>query len=222
MIRGIGINRFFGLLVLAGLSLFLAFYSFYTLQPNLKTTELELNQSRTEVVEMTDNLDGLATGMNQFEEQKNLFEKVQAMGFFDPQNRQETRQRISAMQRESRLVSARFNIKPAVAEENEKAAEAGYKIINTDMEFTLEGVEDSDIYSFVYLVNYGFPGQILIKEFSVERVKAITPELIRQIGVIDPDPVVVTGKLKVNWRTMVPDQSITISEENADEMEGYE
>ena len=222
MIRSIGIHRFLALVCLAGLSLFLAFYSFYSLQPDLRTAELELNQSRTEVIEMTDNIDYLASGMNQFEQQKDTFEKVRAMGFFDPQNRQETRQRISAMQRESLLISARFNIKPAITEENEKAAEAGYKIINTDMEFTLEAVEDSDIYNFVYLVNYGFPGQILIKEFSVEREKEITPELIRQIGVIDPDPVVVTGKLRVNWRTMVPDQSISISEESTDETEGYE
>lgn len=211
MIRAIGLQRFLILILLAGLTIFLLFVGSFTLKPDLENKQVELNRYRAEISEMTANIDQLASGMEQFEQQKSTFERVQGLGFFDPQNRQETRQRISAMQKESRLISAKFNIKPAVAEPNEKAKEAGYKIINTDMDFTLEAVEDSDIYNFVYLLNYGFPGQILIKEFGVHRDKEITQELIRKIGVEDPDPVVVVGRLVVNWRTMVPDQSLAIS-----------
>lgn len=192
------------------LLLFLAIYWVYVLKPDIQDNKRQLAMNTSEVAEMNESLNDLMIGIEKFKQQKSVFEKVQKFGFFDSQNRPEARQRLVAMQKESRLLSTRFSIKSAEEEKNKKAKEAGYKILNTDIDLTLEALEDNDIYHFVYLMNYGFPGQILIKELTIKRDTEITQPVLRQVGLGESGPLV-SAVLRVNWRTMVPDTSLAIS-----------
>lgn len=222
MIRLIGMQRVLGIIVLATLTVFFVFYQYFLVTPQIQDTQRELSKNKSEVAEMTENLDSLVKGIAQFSEQKDIFELIQKYEFFDPQDRVEAGRRITKMQEDSRLLSAKYSVRPAKPEKNQKAFEAGHKILNTDIDFDLEAIEDEDIYKFVYLLNYGFPGHITITELNITRDKEVTQPLLRQIGTgqesLRP---LVTAILRINWRTMVPDTSIQVTTEENNEGDGF-
>jgi len=211
MIRIIGMQRFLLLLILGGMLAGLFLYDWYVLKPDLLKHQRELSANHSAINEMRTNMDNIVQGMALFEEQKSQFEDVRQYGFFDLQDRVATRKRLNAMQKESRLMSAKYTIKQAVIEEGGPAEEAGYKLLNTEIIFSLSGLEDMDIYNFIYLLNYGFPGQISIDSISISRDKEVTEPLLRQIGVGGSEPIV-KANLKVRWHTMVEDKSLSASD----------
>lgn len=210
MIKTIGFNKAV-LIFLLALFCVLAFgYTHQILQPGLIKKQRMLSGNKSEISRMRSDLDKLTAGMDKFEQQKADFETVQKLGFFDPQNRVMAKQRIVAIQRESRLLSAKYTIKPAESITGEKLSEVGYKILKTDIDFTLEALEDADIYKFIYILNYGFPGQVLIKNISMSRDKEITQPLLRKIGVGQPEAIV-KATVSISWQTIVPDETIAVT-----------
>ncbi|HPF78370.1 MAG TPA: hypothetical protein PLF01_03660 [Alphaproteobacteria bacterium] len=216
MIRIIGAQKFLALVLLAALMVLLAVYWVYSLGPDIKVKERQWAMNKAEVARMTEDIDKLIKGIEQFAQQKDEFERIQKFGFFDPQNRPEARERLNSIQKESRVLSAKFTIKSAETEPNEKAKDAGYKILNTDIDFSLEALDDLDIYNFIYLMNYGFPGQISIQDINIARNSEITQPVLRQVGLGEPVPLVV-AVVRLNWRTMVPDESLAITIDNEGE-----
>lgn len=210
MIRVIGFQKILILIVLAAVLVLAALYNFYILKPSSILVERELRQNKSEISEVQTNMDNLVQGLAKFEGQKQKFETVRKYGFFDPQNRVQTKQRFNVMQKEAQLLSARYTIKPAQIEKNEKVAEAGYKIVNTEIDLSLEALEDGDIYNFLYLLNYGFPGQVSITSLDLSRDVEITQPLLRQIGVGEASGLV-KATFRLNWRTMLPDETLSVS-----------
>ena len=202
MIGSLGIQKITTLLVLVALLAFIYGYGVMTLGAKNTKIDQELRANQSEFSEITTNIEDLRTGIKKFSEQKNTFEKLSDLGFFDSQNRLEMRRRFNDMQEKSRLISARYSISPANVEENKKATEAGYEIRSTIIDFTLEAIEDVDIFKFIYLLNYGFPGQVSIEGLSISRDVDITPTLLQKIG--SGELVAVIGAtMRVNLRTMV-------------------
>jgi hypothetical protein len=206
MIKAIGYNRFIiiGALILIGTGLF--FYNANVLQPTMQKQQANLSTVRSKSSEISNNLDKLKNQLSNFGNEKADFARVRYLGFFDTQDRVNTRKLISRIQKDSRLISARYTIKPAESVTNEKLKEASSKILKTDIAFDLEAVEDTDIYRFVYLLSYGFPGQISVKDISLVRGREVTQPLLRQIGSGQAEAIV-SAKLNVVWQTMVPDES---------------
>ncbi len=215
MIKSIGFTKVFLIFLLGCFIAATAFYAYSIATPSLKKVDRKLRQSKTEIAEMTTNMNLLADELNNFEKQKDDFAKLQKLGFFDDQNRVKTRRMIQAMQKESRLLSAKFTVSPADRKFNKLSDDAGYDLLLTNMSFDLEAIEDSDIYKFVYLLNYGFPGQIKIDSLSIVKKGNVTQPVLRQIGVGEAQPLV-TGQLNASWRTMVAKNSATLT----DTMEG--
>lgn len=216
MIRVIGFQKILTLILLAFFTAVFFFYGTYVLAPQIQDSKKQLSVNKGEISQLTEDINKLVEGIKTFESQKQAFERIKEVGFFDPQNRLETRQRLNEMQKESRLLSAKFSINSAVTEPNKLAREAGHKILNTEISFTLDALEDIDIYNFIYLMNYGFPGQILITDLAITKEQDITQPLLRKIGNGDYVPLV-KAELKANWRTMVPDTSIEINDEDTQE-----
>jgi len=211
MIKLIGYNKLL-LIVLLLVCLIGAFlYNQSILKPSLDKKERVLRANSSEMSEMTTNLSELSGNLQAFEKQKIDFERVQNLGFFNSQNRVEAREFITAIQKESRLLSARYEIKPARSDENKMAKEAGAKVLTTDISFDLEAIEDSDIYKFIYILNYGLPGQVVINDFVLSRDKEITQPLLRKIGVGEA-VAVVNASLNVTWNTVVLDETLSVTD----------
>lgn len=207
MLRVVGIQKIFFILILLSLVGFGFLYNSRYLEPKNLENKRELGRNQSDISETTENLDQLLQGMGQFAEQEADYKKIEAVGFFDSQNRVETRKRLNLMQQESRLIAAKYAIKPAVTQKNKKAQEAGYRVIETEIGFTLEAIEDADIYKFIYLLNHGFPGYIAIESMDISREKKVTQPLLRKIGAGTPE-VMVKADMKVRWLTMIPDPDV--------------
>lgn len=212
MIRVIGYQKVLILLSLSVLLSFLFYYGGFILKPQIQKSQHELTKNTSEISEMTENMGKLVDGMSNFALQREEFELIQRTGFFEQQDRVEADQRLNAMQKESRLITARYSIKPATIDKNEIVKEAGYKILNTEIDLTLEALEDADIYKFLYLLNHGFPGHISIVDLKITRDKEVTQPLLRRIGVGDSTPIIL-AEIRVNWRTMVIDSDVKLSVE---------
>lgn len=214
MIKAIGLNKVFLILLLAGFLAAMFMYGQYVLSPSLKKQQSQLSSGKGEISSITNNLNLLTSGLEKFEKQKDDFEKIRNLGFFNPQNRVEAKQIITAIQKESRLKVKTYSIKPAVTLSNKKSKDAGYKILRTDMGFNLEAIEDADIYKFFYILNYGFPGQVIINNFSMSRDMDITQPLLRKIGVGQSEAII-KADLSVSWQTIVPDENLAVSAANS-------
>jgi len=216
MIKAIGYNKVFliGLLSACLVAVFL--YNQRFLKPDLDKKNRILRTNSSEISEMTDNLNKLSEGLQKFEKQKADFERVQNLGFFDSQNRVEARQIITEIQQESRLLSAKYQISPAQSVGNKMAQEAGSKILTTAIKFDLEAIEDSDIYKFIYILNYAFPGQLAINDFSMSREVEVTQPILRKIGVGQAEALV-KASMSVTWKTMVPDESLSVTGDSSNQ-----
>lgn len=180
------------------------FYTHSIAAPGMKVDQGELTKNRSDIIGMQEEMSKLRQGVEKFETERARFERLQALGFFDDQNRLLTKQRFTVLENESDLVSFQYTIKPAQDEFNQLAADAGYKIIHSDIDMTLGAVDDRAIYKFIYLLNYGFPGHVAISEFQIEKGTKLTQPVLRNIGNGD-FPSLVKASIKATLRTMVPD-----------------
>ncbi|MEM9469752.1 MAG: hypothetical protein AAF988_06275 [Pseudomonadota bacterium] len=209
MIASMGSQRIFLILLLVGLCGGIYFFNTQMLAPSIKKNEREVRKLRSELREMTDNTNKLSQGIELFNEQREKFAEIDRNGFFNTQNRIEARTMLDAMQEESRLKGARYNIKPAVRESSDELRDAGYHILRTDIDFELGAVQDSDIYEYIYLLNHGFPGIITIKNLEIEKIEEVTQPLLRNIGMNAQFNPILRARFVVEWRTMVPDTTLS-------------
>jgi len=216
MIKTIGYNKIVLIVILIACLAVTFLYNQNFLKPDLDKKNRALRANSSEISEMTDNLNKLSGDLQKFEKQKTDFERVQNLGFFDSQNRVEARQIITEIQKESRLLSAKYQINPAKSEDNKMAKEAGAKILTTDIRFDLEAIEDADIYKFVYILNYAFPGHLAINNFSMSREIDVTQPVLRKIGVGQAEAIV-KASLAVTWKTMVPDEGLSVTGDSSNQ-----
>ena len=203
MIKTIGFTRFFVITLFAVFLMACLLYIYKITGPNLEKEKRKLNGVNSEISRMTNDIDDLSKGLAQFQKQKEAFYNVQNFGFFDDQNRVNATQLIKAMQKESRLLSAVYSISPARIVADKRASDSEHDLLSTDIKFSIEAIEDADVYKFIYLLNYGFPGQININSLSISREEKITQPLLRQIGIGQPSPII-KADLEVSWQSMVP------------------
>jgi len=203
MIKSIGLTRFLVVAILIGFIAACLFYTYNIVTPGLQKEKRSLATVNGEMSKMTSDISELSQGLDQFKEQQKEFSEVQKFGFFHEQNRVEVTQLIESLQEESRLLSATYSISPAKVVGEKRATEAGYDLLNTDISFDIEAIEDADVYKFIYLLSYGFPGQINIKSLNISRLEEITQPLLRQIGTGQAEAII-KADIKVSWQSMVP------------------
>ncbi len=204
MIKSLGVQKIMTLLFLIVSLGGIYFYGVQTLGPQSVSLERELRQSQSHFNEVTTKLTDLRTDIAKFEVQKDKFANLEALGFFDTQDRVGITQRLNEMQKESGLLAAQYSISPAVKETNVKASEAGYKVLLTRISFDLQALLDEEIYKFIYMLNYGFAGHVTINDLGINKAKEITPLFLQAVGT-DQASAVIDAKLNVELRTLVED-----------------
>lgn len=213
MIKSIGLDKIILLALIAGFAVGGYFYNTNFLEPSIAKKERQLRSNKSELSKLTSDTQKLISGVELFEKQKSEFETVQQSGFFDDQNRVVTRARLDAMGRESNLEYLRYSISPAKDISNKKLADAGYKILETEILLDVGAIDDTDISTFLHFLNHGFPGQVLIQSMELVRDQTLTQPLLRNIGLKTNYDPLVSGNIKILWKTMVPDTSLEVENE---------
>ena len=200
--NNIGTTRLFFIVLLAVSAGALYYYASIFLEPKSRMLKRSISAENAEISKMSQDIQELRSGYKKFVDDKDRFELVRDVGFFEDQDRLRIQSLITTIQEKSRVLSARYKIQPVEIEDNKKAEDVSHQLISTPMEFTLEALEDKDIYDFFFMLTEGFPGHIEVQAFNVERKSNITQPMLRRIGSGVYDPIV-TASIKVVWRNMV-------------------
>ena len=217
MIAAIGYKRALVLVVLAAVLGTCVFASYVLFDPKLVSSKAELNTLNAQASTLQSGIDGMRNDFALFDTKKVIFEKISRMGFFNDQNRVLARERFDTLQKLSKIIAARYEIKPANILSQDIPIETGFVVMESPIIATLTALDDIDIYRFIYLLNYGFPGHITISKLEIQREGEINPETLKSIGTGNP-PALITAKLEMQWRTMARKESIapeTIADPNA-------
>jgi len=213
MLKNIGFKRLASITVLLILAGILYVFYYHSLKPDLAESQQELKKVRTSISETRNNLAEIKNALESYENKKDDFQAlVDQVDFFNPQDRVDARQKLNAMKEASGLNSAVYSILPAEIITDERAKEASYNLIITRIELQLEALEENDIFRFLYLLNYGFPGFITVEEILIAREADVTQPVLRQIGASGkPLPTLVSARIVASWRTMTPDRSAPVT-----------
>jgi hypothetical protein len=212
MIRLVGLNKIFLILLLGALAGLFAIYYYVVSTPDIEQAKRELSNNNSEIERLSEELEELKSGIAQFNEQEAKFKELFQHDIFNSQNRVDARRILTFIRDASGVTTAQYTVKSAQVEKNKKMEEADYQILNTPMEFSLEAVQDSDIYKFMFLLNHGFPGQVNFETVVITREEQVTFPLLKQIGIGQEElRPLVRAKITANWKTMVPDTKVEVT-----------
>lgn len=201
MIAAIGYKKSLLLIVLAGVLGVLVFATYVVFQPKALSSEFELSTLQAQASTLQSEVDQMRQDFTHFASKKVVFENISRMGFFNDQNRVMARERFDTLQKLSKIMSARYEIKPAKIFSQDIPLETGFVVMESPITITLTALDDIDIYRFIYYLNYGFPGHITINKLDIKRDGEVTPEILKEIGAGNP-PALITATMEMQWRTM--------------------
>ena len=207
MIASIGYKKSLLLFVLAGAFAFLAFSTYFVFQPKAVSSKTELQKLEAQALTLQSEVDQMQQDFALFDSKKALFENISRMGFFNDQNRVLARERFDTLQKLSKIMSARYEIKPAKVFSQDLPLETGFVVMESPITITLTALDDIDIYRFIYYLNYGFPGHIMIDKLEIKREGEVSPDVLKAIGLGNPPPLI-TATMEMQWRTMARKESI--------------
>ncbi len=203
MIRMIGFQRFLILLILIGVTGGLAFANFTIFRPQALTAMKELNGLQTEEAKLRDEINTMKTNMDKFTEQKALFDQLSRRGFFSDQDRVNAREQFDQMQKMSKVVSLKYEIRAASMKDPEGITDDKYSLLTSPIAIRVSAIDDLDVYRFIHMLTYAFPGNISIKELKIERPLRLTPEILKGIGTGMTTPLI-ESVMEVEWNTIAP------------------
>jgi len=207
MIEALGFKRLLILIVLGGAVAVLAFFNFMVFAPQAAATKAALNKANGENSTLTADIESMKNGMAKFQTEKVLFDQINKIGVFNEQNRVVARERFNVMQKLSKVMAAKYEIKPATLVESGLTSVDGttddtYAILRSPISVSLSALDDLDIYRFVYYLNYSFPGQVTIKNLHIERNDKVSPSTLKEIGGGEP-PELISSRMDLDWNTIV-------------------
>jgi len=208
MIGKIGAKRAFFLITLVILLAVFGASSRLVFEPKATESRQKLQAAQGEITTLQGEISKMQAAFSSFEHEKVYYETISRMGFFNDQDRVLARERFDTMQRLSKIISARYEIKAANVLSEEIDPETGFVVMESPITVELSAVDDLDVYRFIYYLNYGFPGHITINNLNMERKEKIDPNVLKQIGTGNP-PEIITAKLDLDWRTMARKESIS-------------
>ena len=215
MIAKIGAKRALILVVLTGALAVFFGSAEYIFKPQAQETQMQLDAAMNEKSQLQREIEKMQADFLLFEKQKGYFEAISKMGFFNDQDRVLARERFDTMQKLSKIISARYEIKAANLLTDESPPETGFVVMESPITVNLSAVDDIDVYRFIYYLNYSFPGHITINSIAMKREAEITPEVLKQLGTGNP-PEVISAQLELDWRTMARKDALNVVTPAAD------
>ncbi|NQZ13667.1 MAG: hypothetical protein HRT94_02415 [Alphaproteobacteria bacterium] len=209
MIYILGVKRVLLIVALVVFCMAGAAYRYVILAPQYDAVERESSINEGEVSTQRGKINDLLTNHQRFLEQKEDYDMLEKMDFFNTQNRLEARTLFGVLRDKSGVISVRADMKPSEVEFNQHAREINHKLLKTEMSFDVGAYEDIEIYNFLFLLDYAFPGVIEIEEFEISKTQPVTQPLLRKIGGGEDVPIV-DAKIKAVWWTLVPSDAVEV------------
>lgn len=211
MISVIGTKRLVILfaLLLINAALGAAIYMYF--MPEQQKTEKRLRVKRGQLSNVQYDLERMRIEFEQLDKQQGEFDQLKEKGFFSNQVRSTAKDLFSQIQDQSKVISAKVNVKSGVIEENKEAQKAKHMVLKSLINVELKAFDDADVYQYLSLVLQEFPGHISVDNVVVKRVKDISAPILRAIK-SGANPELINASLSLSWRTLIPEDQV-ISEQ---------
>jgi hypothetical protein len=213
MINILGIKRIVTLASLLALVGILAFLNYSVFAPQLETKEQEKNTLQGQINTVRNDLNSIQIEFSLLEEQRGSFDKLEAMQFFERQDRRKAEEILEVIQERSHVLSAKTAISGGVLEDHPEAQRAQYKILNSPLQIEIAAMEDTDIFRYIWLLENRFPGYIDVQSLTFDRMINVDRELLQKI-ISGELPTIVTAKMEASWKTMIPETDALVQGES--------
>jgi len=177
-------------------------------------TERKLNGVNSQITSKKDEIRQLQQQIDQLHLLRADFEVLGNLGFFDIQDREQTKKRLDLVTELSKVSLARYNVGKGIVEINENADKTGYVVLKSAININVQALDDLDIYKFIYWVENGFPGHVSLSSLDMRRVNEVTPVNLKKIGRGGP-LALMDSTLNFVWRTMVLPEDVETKEGGA-------
>ena len=152
-------------------------------------------------------IDRIQIEFEQLDEQQARFDALKERGFFSNQERSDAKELFSAIQNESKVISAVVNVKSGAALDDKEAQKANHKVLLSPVEITIESFDDATIYKYLRLVQERFPGYMSVESIRMERLQDISAPVLRAIA-SGSNVALVRATVELSWRTLIPESQI--------------
>lgn len=175
---------------------------YYYIQPIKQDADREYSNMRTQAQKRHNDVRELRKAFAELLPKIADYKKLQTQGFFNNQKRTIARDTINAHRESSKLLEAKYEIKPAKVIEDARAEQADHAIISSPLNIEIKALDDVDIYMFLALIQNDFPGNLDLREMKIERQSDLSLNLLENIASGEPE-VMMKADVKLNWRSMV-------------------
>lgn len=203
MINILGIRRIVILVAFLMLNAALVFLYYNVFSPQLVSKEQEKNGLLGQIGGVRNELNNIQIEFSLLEEQQKNFNKLEAIQFFDKQDRRRAQEILEVMQDRSSVLSAKASISGGALIDHPEAERAQHKILESSIQIEISAMEDTDIFRYLWLLENRFPGYVDIKTFTLERKVDVNRELLQKI-ISGEKPEIVSAKIAADWKTMIP------------------
>lgn len=203
MFEKIGKKRVLTLVVLVVLVGALAGAHYGILQPQQAKLEKDLRRLRGEISQRETETQQLRDDFDRLDEVKFRYGEVLRFGFLGEQDRVFAQNKIKEIKELSGVLKARYQFEPVEIVSAPDLAMSQHNLLSSAIQIELEAFSDLEIYRFLYYLNYGFPGQVVITDFELERDKNITVPLMQSIGAGQATSLV-KAEIELDWYTIAP------------------
>lgn len=203
MIVVLGRRRIMILAVLAGICLLLSAFYLAILFPQVSESDRMLRGLRGDVSGMEEKTRSLRAAHEEFQANKADFDRIEQVGFFNTQDRMLIRERFQSMKKDAGILNAKYEMGPAKVVASPLVEDAGYRLLRSEMEISLEASDDVRLYAFLYALGNEFPGRVSFTDVSIMRMdKGLSNAIYAELASANP-PVLVTATIKAEWYSLV-------------------
>jgi hypothetical protein len=207
MIQVIGVKKAVMLGTLAALNAALGAVLYFYLIPESSRLESEAQSVQQQTSSKRTDTDTLRKEYDTIQDQKALFQNLDAAGFFSDQSRFVGRQRIEQIQKFTNVMTARYDIGSAKIEENDLVKESQHVLLDSPIKIDIDAIDDIDFFNFIYWVENGFPGHVSIRNISMKRNQSVNEAILRQIAGGTPVPLI-SGTIYFDWHTFLSESEV--------------
>ena len=163
----------------------------------------ELSSLDSQISSVRSDLSAIQLEFEQLEERESDYKALQALGFFNTQDRITARNILSNVQEESGVIYVKAAVGSIENIENKGAEKAGHQVLQSDLNIDIDSFDDLDFYEYIFLLNKYLPGYVTINRLALTREQNLSGDLLRQIA-SGGTPVMVSANVEGRWVTMAP------------------
>lgn len=205
MIKILGAKRVFILSALIAVNALAGIFVYSYLLPEKERVQGEFGAAESRYQALNNEIAELQIEVQEFEEKRGFFERLEAEGFFGKQDRRVVEDIFRNAESSSKVISAVMSIEPGVIENNEVAKRAAYKVLKSQIKINIKAMDDRDIYRYLQILRQSFPGYLSLTSLIVDKELDLDRSVLKKIAAGE-DPELISAELMLSWRTMIPDE----------------